>query len=451
MVATIITIHLFFATVYLVVKEPELVLKNRKVILDYGRVSLGVLGLLLASGIASLTTIKSAIMPQINIVPWQILIIFFGSAYICGSLDASGVLKIIAYKFAKSSDNGKKLFFNLVTLAGVMTVFTSNDIVTLTLTPIVVYISQYAGIDPLPYLITIFFTSNTWSMFFYIGNPTNVIVAQAYSLTFGSYAKLMFFPTLTAAFTSTIGFYLQYKKKLPERIDIEIQLDEKTIIKDKKYAILSTGLFVMFFIIVAIGDLINFQLWKSVLIFSAIYILLNATYSDSMSERNEFTLEIGKFNYNITFLIDTLKRVPWKMLPMVVTFFVFVHIFTLMGVTKYVGLLFNFQNPLLGTIVTSYTTAFASNIMINQPMTIFFAQALWGKPLYYAMSLILGSNIGGNITLIGALAGIMWSKILKSYGVEMNNKKFMKETFPIAMLVLFTSSLAIYLTYVLLN
>lgn len=246
MIATIITIHLFFATVYLVIKEPEVVVKNKKVVLDYARVSLGVLGLLLASGIASLTTIKSAIMPQMNIVPWQILIIFFGSAYICGSLDASGVLKLIAYKFASVSKNGKKLFINLVLLAGILTVFTSNDIVTLTLTPIIVYISQYANINPVPYLIAVFFASNTWSMFFYIGNPTNVVVAQAYSLNFIEYAKLMFFPTIVAILTSFFGFYLKYRNVLPEKLNIDFnsknsKVELQSFIKNTRYAFLSSG------------------------------------------------------------------------------------------------------------------------------------------------------------------------------------------------------------------
>ncbi|WP_448377069.1 SLC13 family permease [Fervidobacterium sp.] len=453
MIATIITINLFFATVYLVVKEPEVVLKNKKIVLDYARVSLGVLGLLIASGIASLATIKSAMMPQMNIVPWQILIIFFGSAYICGSLDASGVLKLIAYKFASKSKSGKKLFVSLVLLAGVLTVFTSNDIVTLTLTPIIVYISQYAGINPIPYLISVFFASNTWSMFFYIGNPTNVIVAQAYSLGFMKYAKLMFFPTVVAIITSFLGFYYKYKNILPEKITVAAPHNQDSesagsSIKDKHYAILSSGFFVIFFITIAIGDLINLQLWKSILIFSGIYLILNAAFSDVLSERDEVVLEIGKIDYNITFLVDTIRRVPWKMLPMVVTFFVFVHIFTLFGVTKYVGSLFNFTNDLIGTIITTFVSAFAANVMINQPMTIFFAQALHTKPLNYAMSLAIGSNIGGNITLIGALAGVMWSRILKFYGIEMSNKIFIKEAFGVAMMTLFTSSLSSWLVYI---
>ncbi|AFG34667.1 Na+/H+ antiporter NhaD-like permease [Fervidobacterium pennivorans DSM 9078] len=454
MIATIITIHLFFATVYLVIKEPEVVVKNKKVVLDYARVSLGVLGLLLASGIASLTTIKSAIMPQMNIVPWQILIIFFGSAYICGSLDASGVLKLIAYKFASVSKNGKRLFINLVLLAGILTVFTSNDIVTLTLTPIIVYISQYTNINPMPYLIAVFFASNTWSMFFYIGNPTNVVVAQAYSLNFMEYAKLMFFPTIVAILTSFFGFYFKYRNILPGKLNIAFirensRVELQSFIKDTKYTFLSTGFFVLFFITIAIGDLIGLQLWKSILLFSGIYLLLNTAFSDVLSERDEIVVEIGGFEYNLTFLFDTVKRVPWKMLPLVLTFFVFVHIFTRFGITRYVGSLFNFQNELIATIITTFTTAFAANVMINQPMTIFFAQAFYKKPINYAMSLIVGSNIGGNITLIGALAGVMWSRILKFYGIEMNNKIFVRETFFVALLVLFTTSIAIYMVYML--
>jgi arsenical pump membrane protein len=454
MIATIITIHLFFATVYLVIKEPELVIKNKKVVLDYARVSLGVLGLLLASGIASLTTIKSAIMPQMNIVPWQILIIFFGSAYICGSLDASGVLKLIAYKFASVSKNGKKLFINLVLLAGILTVFTSNDIVTLTLTPIIVYISQYANINPVPYLIAVFFASNTWSMFFYIGNPTNVVVAQAYSLNFIEYAKLMFFPTIVAILTSFFGFYLKYRNVLPEKLNIDFnsknsKVELQSFIKNTRYAFLSSGFFVLFFITIAIGDLIGLQLWKSILIFSGIYLMLNAAFSDVLSERDEIVVEIGRFDYNLTFLFDTMKRVPWKMLPMVLIFFVFVHIFTRFGITKYVGSLFNFQSELIGTIITTFVTAFAANVMINQPMTIFFAQAFYKKPINYAMSLVVGSNIGGNITLIGALAGVMWSRILKLYGIEMNNKIFVRETLFVALVTLFTTSIAVYIVYVL--
>ena len=54
---------------------------------------------------------------------------------------------------------------------------TSNDIVILTLTPIIAYFCKYTGSDPLPFLFVQFFSSNIWSIILIIGNPTNIIVA----------------------------------------------------------------------------------------------------------------------------------------------------------------------------------------------------------------------------------------------------------------------------------
>ncbi len=446
LITTIVTLHLFFGTVYLILKEPEIVLKNnKKIILDYSLVSISVIVLLIISGIASLSTVRQAMLPKYNIVPWQIIIVFFGSAYICTSLDMSGLLGLFAYKLVLASkENGKKLFLNLVFLTAVLTIFTSNDIVTLTLTPMIVYISSYSGINPLPYLITVFFASNTWSMFFYIGNPTNIIAAQAFKLGFFEYFKYMVLPTLIAGVTSTFMFFKKYKKSIPEKIDILIGDTELSPIKNGFYAGFTLILFVLFFVLVALGDFVDLPLWKVILLFSGAYLFLNLVFSDTMSDTNEILIEFKKFKFNLSFFVETIRAVPWKMLPMIVAFFTFVHLFTVFGLTRYIGNLMNFRNELLGTVATSYITAFASNVMINQPMTILFAQALQGKPLNYAFALVLGSNIGGNITLFGALAGVMWKKILANHGVEMNTKIFTKETFWVSVLTILFASLSIY-------
>jgi Na+/H+ antiporter NhaD/arsenite permease-like protein len=41
-------------------------------------------------------------------------------------------------------------------------------------------------------------------------------------------------------------------------------------------------------------------------------------------------------------------------------------------------------------------------------------------------ALILGSNFGANFTPIGALAGIMWSKILLDKGITIRFKDFLR-------------------------
>jgi arsenical pump membrane protein len=76
----------------------------------------------------------------------------------------------------------KKFLFYFFFLSSVITLFTSNDIVILTLTPIIFYFGKHAKVRMMPYLIAEFFAANIWSMFLYIGNPTNIIVAMASGL-----------------------------------------------------------------------------------------------------------------------------------------------------------------------------------------------------------------------------------------------------------------------------
>lgn len=54
-------------------------------------------------------------------------------------------------------------------LASVLTVLTSNDVVILTLTPIVIHFAKVTKTDPAPLLFLEFYAANTWSMALLIG------------------------------------------------------------------------------------------------------------------------------------------------------------------------------------------------------------------------------------------------------------------------------------------
>lgn len=119
-----------------------------------------------------------------DIQPYAILILFNALAYLCISLDHTGLLAMVAYKVAQSAgSSGKRLFFYFFALASAMTIFTSNDIVTLTLTPVVFYCSAATKTSPFPYLFAQFYAANICSIVLIIGNPTNVIVGEAFHLT----------------------------------------------------------------------------------------------------------------------------------------------------------------------------------------------------------------------------------------------------------------------------
>lgn len=65
----------------------------------------------------------------------------------------------------------------------------------LTLTPIVCYFAKATGVDPMPFLFAEYAAANTFGALLYTGNPTNIIVADAYNMTFLGYSKFMTLPT----------------------------------------------------------------------------------------------------------------------------------------------------------------------------------------------------------------------------------------------------------------
>ncbi|KAI9345157.1 citrate transporter-domain-containing protein [Zopfochytrium polystomum] len=180
---------------------------------------LGVL-VLLASRVLSLDDVKNGIVGDPDgIQPYTILILIFSLAYICISIDETGLFRYIAYRITQSGgSSGWRLYFYLFTLSAVMTIFTSNDVVALTVTPILCYFAKSAKIDATPYLISGFIVSNITSMALFVGNPTNVIVSQAASISIVRFSAVMALPTLLAVVASLAATTAVFWRSVPVRI-----------------------------------------------------------------------------------------------------------------------------------------------------------------------------------------------------------------------------------------
>ncbi len=88
--------------------------------------------------------------------PYAILVLFMAMAYVCVSLDMTGLFAWLALHMLRlSRGDGRRLALAVFVLASLTTLVTSNDIVILTLTPIICYFTSASGIDPVPYLILV--------------------------------------------------------------------------------------------------------------------------------------------------------------------------------------------------------------------------------------------------------------------------------------------------------
>lgn len=214
-----------------------------------GQIAIFILFVLIVTQLLTWEILWNSLMgTEGSIAGYSVLIIFFSFAYICLSLDSTQVLKAIALAFLSNTKSKWRLFFTFQALASLMTLFTSNDIVILTLTPILCYVYQIhksKGFNPIPYAFSLFYMSNICSIFFVIGNPTNVVVAEAEKLNFGIYSLWMFLPAiglpLVAVLMLSLLFFRIIRKSSSIIVEDPISNIEKSIVEinDVKSEIIS--------------------------------------------------------------------------------------------------------------------------------------------------------------------------------------------------------------------
>ena len=366
--------------------------------------------ILLFSGTLDVKAVGAAIIADNAINPLKILVLFIFMTVLSIFLDELGFFKYLANCALRRAGNSQvKLFIMLYATVSILTVFTSNDIIILSFTPFVCYFAKNAKIDPLPYLTAEFVAANTWSMALIIGNPTNIYLVTATGGDFLSYLKVMILPTVAAGLVSCACLFLLFRKKLSAPIDVSY---EDVVIKDK--FLLWTGIvhLAICTVILAVGSYIGIEMWLVSLVSVISLFLFNIVAS---IVRREKPLA----------LLACLKRAPWALIPFVLSMFVIVEALSMTGVTNEIFKLLGENHSVWKYGVASFLSA---NLINNIPMSVLFSSILAGATentdAIYAT--VVGSNLGACFTPIGALAGIMWSSILREHNLKFGYLDFLK-------------------------
>ena len=121
-------------------------------------------------------------------------------------------------------------------------------------------------------------------------------------------------------------------------------------------------------------------------------------------------------------VLASAKRAPWSLVPFVLSMFLIVLSLQKYGVTGKIASFLNGDGALFSYGFASF---FASNIVNNIPMSVLFSGVLAeGGSLACVYATVVGSNLGACFTPVGALAGIMWTGLLKKYDVRFGFKQF---------------------------
>ncbi len=418
-------------TILLILRQPRLHVSalRRKVGIDTYFLG-ALLGpvLLLAAGALSYGQVLRGLGGSGGLQPLGILALFLSMVFISVFLDITGVFEYsarMALKMARS--DGRRLFFSLYFTVSLLTAFTSNDIVILTFTPFVYYFAREADMDPVPFLVAEFFAANTWSMMLYVGNPTNILIASAFRLQFLQYFGWMVLPTVAAGTVNACALYLLFRRRIDRPMAPREDADPSAAITDRTGAVLGGFMLAACVLALAAAPYLHLDMWLVAVVFALALtaLLLARDVFRNGSEAGPAGLSGGQS------VRATLGRMPWTIVPFVLSLFVTVEALRVYGVTADVGRLFGGAVPGHGArtvLVYGVGSALSANALNNIPMTVAFTSvmgALSGRQLLAAaLATAAGSNLGANITPIGALAGIMWMSILRQKGCPLSFGRF---------------------------
>ena len=369
---------------------------------------------MLLTGRISLQKVFEGITANTSVNPLKILTLFLSMTLLSVYLGDAGFFDYVADSvFLKTKGGALKLFLILYAVVSILTVFTSNDVIILTFTPPSCIFAKKAKISPLPFLIGEFVAANTWSMMLIIGNPTNVYLAGSAGLTFTEYLSVMWLPAIAGGITGLAVIILLFRKQLlapVSRVSEEKPLSKHKLVKHKTPLISALIHLILCIILLAISDVIGVEMWLICLILA-----LSLTTFDVV-----YDLIVEKTAYPVW---RSIKKEPYELIPFVLSMFIIVLALKECGFTDLLSDLLIGGNKLDG-IKVGALSALSANLLNNIPMSVLFERIIASKSIPALYGAIIGSNVGAFITPVGALAGIMWNKILGEYGVKLPFIKF---------------------------
>ncbi len=368
--------------------------------------------ILLAFSFAPIKEVGNQLISNSPMNPLKILVLFFSMTMISIIIDELGLFRYLASVASRNAKgNQYVLFLVLYALTSILTIFTSNDVVILTMTPFICFFAKRSKINPIPYLVGEFVAANTWSLMFVIGNPTNIYLATSSGITFVDYFKVMSIPTLVGGVFELLLLLLIFHKPLKQPL---MENEMVYAIEDKVPVIVGVVDLLICLTFLIVSNYLHLEMWYiagicalSLLIFVLIY---------SIFKKKTFE-----------HVVETLKRLPYQLIPFFLSMFVIVVGLKYQGISQHLAVFLGNANTIW---VYGYTSFLASNLINNIPMSILFtdltSHLIETEFLKGVYASIIGSNIGAFLTPIGALAGIMFSGLVNDNNVRFTFIDFIK-------------------------
>lgn len=336
-----------------------------------------------------------------------------------------GVFDWIADIAVRHAGNSASRLFLLTYLAGIaVTALLSNDATAVVLTPAILAAVRRARVNPKPYLLACALIANAASFLLPVANPSNLVVYGSRLPTLGTWMNIFLMPSLASIAMTFVCLRLLSRKALATQIAIP----------DGRITLSPAGRLALYGLLFATAVLLSASALGIGLGLPAFAAALASLLLVSIRDRG------------------VLKRaalgISWSILPLVAGLFILVEAMNSVGLLRLIETALQWcvrQPKFAGYLASSAGAALLSNAMNNLPVGLAAGAALKLTP-QLSRAVLIGVNLGPNLSVTGSLATILWLIALRREKVEITRWHFFK-TGVIAMpAALLLSALALWLT-----
>lgn len=167
------------------------------------------------------------------------MVFFITLAYIAISIDASGLIRWLAFKvLQKGGENGRRLFFYLYTFFFVLTGLVGNDPTVLSGSPFLAYMTRVSANikSPRAWIFSQFAMANIGSAILVSSNPTNLVLAGAFEIKFIEYTANLIVPvvaTVIILFPVLLFGVFRHTDLVPRKIELH-ELPEEAKVRSPR-------------------------------------------------------------------------------------------------------------------------------------------------------------------------------------------------------------------------
>jgi arsenical pump membrane protein len=311
----------------------------------------------------------------------------------------------LAVRWARGSP--RRLFALIYAVGIVVTAFLSNDATAVVLTPAVCAAARQARTEPLPYLLICAFIANAASFLLPISNPANLVVFASRMPALPLWLERFTLPSIAAIVMTFLVLRATQGRALAVEHAADVPLPPLT--RGAKLA--ACG----------IAATAVALLWAS-----AAGLQLGApTFIAGTSATAAALILDRRPPWRIV------RGVSWGVLPLVAGLFVLVAGLGRTGVLAALaaGLQHAARGPGLGAVLTAgASVAAACNVMNNLPVALIAGSIGGGHAAaaHLQDALLIGVDLGPNLSVTGSLATILWLIALRREKVHVTGGSFLR-------------------------